>query len=530
LTTAVRLPRSPSSRSSPPFGSRLLGRPGEDVDRLALRMHVLLSLCMVVANLIGAAAVIVLTTAVLPDAEVVERPELAILNLAIATVFVVVAVTLALLWGRRQVLRRLRWLLVERRAPTEAEQRATLRLPAVLLRVQVVGWLAGLAFFTTLNGVIDPGLITHVGLTVAFGGAVTCTNAYLLSELVLRPVAARALAAGPPRRQFVPGVVPRALLGWLLGTAAPVIGLMIVAVAALIERDVSTNRLAVTILALGAITVGFGLIATLLAARAIADPIRSLRRALARVERGDLDAEVPVYDGTEIGLLQDGFNRMLAGLRERERVQDLFGRHVGADVARAALERGVELGGATCEVGVLFVDIVGSTTLAATRTPAEVVALLNRFFAVVVDVVDRHHGMINKFEGDAALAVFGAPIPVPDHGTCALAAARSLAARLREEVPECEAGIGVAVGTVVAGNIGEARRFEYTVIGDPVNEAARLTELAKDTPGRVLASAAAVDRASPDEAHHWRHGEAVTLRGRTEPTVLATPTAGHTRT
>ena len=142
----------------------------------------------------------------------------------------------------------------------------------------------------------------------------------------------------------------------------------------------------------------------------------------------------------------------------------------------------------------MFVDVIGSTTLAATRPPTEVVEVLNRFFAVVVDVVHRHGGFVNKFEGDAALAVFGAPVPLDDPAGAALAAARELAVRLDAEVEEIAAGIGASFGAAVAGNIGAEQRYEYTVIGDPVNEAARLTELAKDVPGRVVASETALGR------------------------------------
>jgi adenylate cyclase len=105
----------------------------------------------------------------------------------------------------------------------------------------------------------------------------------------------------------------------------------------------------------------------------------------------------------------------------------------------------------------------------------------------------------------------------------ALAAARTLAKRLRREVPELEAGIGVSGGTAVAGNVGAAKRFEYTVIGDPVNEAARLTELAKSVRGRVVANAALLKRACQAEAEHWEAGEAVTLRGLAGETCVATP-------
>jgi adenylate cyclase len=214
---------------------------------------------------------------------------------------------------------------------------------------------------------------------------------------------------------------------------------------------------------------------------------------------------------------------MAEGLSERERIRDLFGRHVGDDVAHAALEQDIELGGEVRKVAVLFVDIVSSTRLAGERPPHEVVELLNSFFEVVVDVVDEHGGFVNKFEGDAALAIFGAPIPLEDCTDRALAAARDLAKRLAEEVPDLRAGIGVSGGEVVAGNVGAEKRFEYTVIGDPVNEASRLSELAKQEEGGVLASADPVEQADEEEASRWTVGRSVKLWGRESETRLATP-------
>src|SRR5581483_8377499 len=126
---------------------------------------------------------------------------------------------------------------------------------------------------------------------------------------------------------------------------------------------------------------------------------------------------------------------------------------VGLHVAQQAIERGVHLGGEQVEAAMLFVDVIGSTELAASRPPAAVVSALNAFFAVVVEVVDRAGGFVNKFEGDAALCVFGAPVPRDDAATCALLAARLLHERLRD-VRGLSAAIGVSAGTVVAGNVG----------------------------------------------------------------------------
>ncbi|MEA2195741.1 MAG: adenylate cyclase [Solirubrobacteraceae bacterium] len=363
-----------------------------------------------------------------------------------------------------------------------------------------------------------------VAITVGLGAAATCAVAYLLAQRVLRPVAARALADHVPDDPALPGIAARLLLTWALGTGVPVLGLALVGAGELTGvLHASSDRIATTAVALGGIALVVGFAVTALTARSLADPLEAVRRAQAQVQRGETDVDVAVYDGSEVGLLQAGFNRMTGGLREREELRDLFGRQVGEDVARQALERGIKLGGEEVEVAVLFIDLVGSTELAHERPPAEVVELLNEFFCVVVDVADDAGGTVNKFVGDAALCVFGAPLDHDDAAGAALRAARAMRARLADEVPHCDVGIGVSAGTVVAGNIGAAERFEYTVIGDPVNEASRLTELAKGRASRILASGAAVQRASEDEARRWALGEPETLRGRAEPTTLAEP-------
>jgi len=356
-----------------------------------------------------------------------------------------------------------------------------------------------------------------------FGGVVTCAFVYLIAERQLRPAAARALAAGIGDRRLAPGITTRTLVAWAIGSAVPAFALVLTAISTLVERDFGRDQLALLVLVVGAVTVVVGALLVFLAARAIADPVVALRKAVSAVGDGDLDAEVTVYDGSEIGQLQAGFNDMVSGLREREHIRDLFGRQVGEEVARAALEQEVELGGETRAVAILFCDVVGSTAIAADRDPHDVVAMLNSFFGIVVGVVREHGGWVNKFEGDAALAVFGAPLEVDDPAGRALAAARELCRRLRDELDDLEAAIGVSYGEVVAGNIGEERRFEYTVIGDPVNEAARLTELAKSREGMLLASASAIEAAADGEAGSWELGEEVELRGRSRPTRLATP-------
>ena len=498
----------------------LFPSPGEPGAAISRRTQLQLIVSLTIANLVGTAVVFVLLGLVLPQPELDDETNTVMVNLVAAGIYVLFGLIVGTLWGMRRMRGLRRWLRSDRPATPE-EQLRVLRAPNRIVGIHAFLWGFGALAFGILNWTFSHELGQRVLLTVALGGLTTCAIAYLVTERVMRPAAARALAEGGGELTVAPGVKARALLAWVLGPAIPMVGLVLIALSTLIEGDFTADELAVAAIALCGVGLVIGLYITILAARAVADPIRSVRKAVGAVESGDLDVEVEVYDGSELGGLQAGFNRMVAGLRERERIHDLFGRHVGEDVAKAALEQDVELGGETREVSVLFVDMVGSTKLASERPPQEVVDTLNEFFTVVVDVVGRHGGWVNKFEGDAALAIFGAPVPLSDHASKALAAARELCDELGE-LEGFEAGIGVSSGEVVAGNIGEEQRFEYTVIGDPVNEAARLTELAKSE-GGVLGSDSAIERSSEDEAARWELGDPVELRGRSKPTRPAKP-------
>jgi adenylate cyclase len=504
----------------------LVGDPSVPGSRLARRVRWTTLLGIVLANAIGAVVVVSFAVWGLPKPALEDSTEPIIVNVAVAGVYLLVALVVGSAWGLRRIeggrygIRR--WL-TDDRTPTAPEVRQVLRAPLRLTVVQIALWGLAVVLFTALNLGYSALLALGVGLTVALGGMTTSAAAFLLCELALRPVASRALAAREDDRSRIPGVATRWLLAWALGTGVPVLGLILIAIVALTSVEIREQTLAITILALGGIGLLAGATVALLAAYATTHPVRSIRAGLQRVREGDLDAEVPVWDTTEMGLLQAGFNDMVSGLREREKIRDMFGRQVGEDVAQQALDDETTLGGEVREVAVLFVDIVGSTALAAERDPQDVVRLLNRFFAEVVDVVEDAGGWINKFEGDAALAIFGAPLPVDGSATCALKAARRLDERLRSEVGELQAGIGVAVGDAVAGNVGAEQRFEYTVIGDPVNEAARLTDLAKGQSPMVLASADAIAAADDAEAARWKLGDEVELRGRKKATQVACP-------
>jgi class 3 adenylate cyclase len=467
---------------------------------------------VLVANLVGVATVTMLLIGV--DDGGGSDGRTAVL---IATgCYLLVALPAATVAGLRRQGVTNRWL-VAGRQPTSAEAAHALRLPVDTALIAGAVWLLGAVLIGTVAAVAFPD--ARIGLRVAvatlLGGMATAGVTYLLVARAARAVTAIALAAHPPAGSLTLGVRPRLLLTWGLTSAVPMLGVVLLFLDP--TNPGGPGPGAVVFLALVALAVG-GL-ATLLTARAVGQPLRDLREAVRRVGEGEYGVSVEVDDAGEIGLLQEGVNRMAAGLAERERMRDLFGRHVGTTVAQQALATGVSLAGEERTVAALFVDIAGSTSLVRRTGPEEMVGLLNRFFEVVVEAIEEGGGLVNKFEGDAALCVFGAPVDHPDPAGAALAAARRICDAVRA-AGEVDVGVGVACGRVWAGQVGAASRLEYTVIGDPVNEAARLTELAKDHPCRAVASEPTVLAAAPGEREHWERDGEVELRGRGEPTRL----------
>ncbi len=321
----------------------------------------------------------------------------------------------------------------------------------------------------------------------------------LLTQRSLRPILVAA-TQGSEGVVIAPRVLTRLVGMWLMGCGLPcvaIVALIVIRSNGWIIQKTASVEMPILVVTLAAVLLGLPIM--ILTSRSISDPIREVVDAMAEVEQGRIDTFVGVYERSEIGRLQGGFNRMVAGIAERDRLRDLFGRHVGADVARRAIEEGTSLSGEVQEAAILFIDLVGSTTLAASRPPQEVAEVLNDFFRIVVGAVDERHGLINKFQGDAALAVFGAPLPADGAASAALATARSLRNQLRR-LPVVDFGIGVSAGPVFAGNIGAENRYEYTVVGDAVNEAARLADFAKGLDRRIVCSAAAIDRADAGRA------------------------------
>ena len=275
---------------------------------------------------------------------------------------------------------------------------------------------------------------------------------------------------------------------------------------------------------------GVGALATLVlglwALRRLTRPIALLTGGVSRVAAGDLSTPLRVASRDEVGRLTQAFNSMLEGLRQRDFIRSAFGRYVSPEVAQAILEspEGLQFGGTKRIVTVLMSDLRGYTRFAEQGAPEQVMEVLNGYLARMAEVVIAHGGTINEFIGDAIFAVYGAPVPHPDHAERAAATALAMQAALadinaehaRRALPAFEMGIGLHTGEAVVGNIGSEQRAKYAVVGSAVNVASRVESATVGgqvlLTARTLSELGALARVGPSTA--------LQVKGLSEPLVV----------
>ncbi|SDS28275.1 adenylate/guanylate cyclase domain-containing protein [Opitutus sp. GAS368] len=248
-------------------------------------------------------------------------------------------------------------------------------------------------------------------------------------------------------------------------------------------RELENIVLLISLAALAAAT-----IAALWIARGVSQPLQQLAGHTKLVAAGDYTRRIELPREDEIGQLATAFNHMTAGLAERDKVRDLLGKVVSPEIAAQLLQSDLQLGGEEREVTILFCDLRDFTTLSEKLPPTDVLALLNRYLDRMSTIIEQHGGVIDKYIGDAIMALFGAPVATPEAPERAIAAARDMARALdllnceldAEGKPTLAFGIGINTARVVAGNMGSKTRLNYTVLGDGVNLASRLEGLTKD--------------------------------------------------
>ena len=362
----------------------------------------------------------------------------------------------------------------------------------------------------------------HNGLFILAGSIVAVAYAAVLhffaAELALRPIMRDAVALLP---EGFPGQAVGVPLRWKLLGALPLInvitGVVVSGLSSTQRSSLADLGLDVGVAVVVAFTISLEL--TVLVTKSVLNPVNDLIEATERVKEGDLSARVPVLSGDELGALAGSFNEMLHGLEERERLREAFGSYVDPDVAQRVIRDGALLEGEEVEVSVLFVDIRDFTPFAENASAREAVGRLNEFFGIVVPILAEHGGHANKFIGDGMLGVFGAPEKRSDHADRAVEAACAIANAVEGTF---EIGIGVNSGPVLAGSIGGGGRLEFTVIGDPVNVAARVERVTREMGDVVLITEATRCLLTRKEIAVDERGE-MPLKGRTDPVQLYAP-------
>jgi adenylate cyclase len=385
-----------------------------------------------------------------------------------------------------------------------AARRRVINLPWWAVALGGPGWFLCVPVFLLAlwraPGVLDPRVFLHLPISFAISAMIAITQGFFITEILsqrlLYPVFFQ--DAVPAR---TPGALALSLRGrgllWAISAGVCPIGSLLLLL--LIPGDQAGDVRGFA-LAVGTIGIVFGLVTAWLLGRLVAEPVDELRQAAHAVARGDLETRIDMLRADDFGPLIDEFNRMIVGLREKNRMEETFGRHVGQQVARQILQSHPGLGGVEEEVTVVFVDIRNFTARCAACPAEQIVSTLNIFLTEMVEVIEqRNGGIVNKFLGDGLMAIFASWTGRPDHADAAVSAGREMLARLDTvnaqltalDQPPMAIGIGIHNGRAIVGSIGSPRRMEYTAIGDTVNVASRVEGLTKTVGEPLVMTAAA---------------------------------------
>lgn len=292
------------------------------------------------------------------------------------------------------------------------------------------------------------------------------------------------------------------------------------ALAGAIDAEARSLQRALALAALLTLCAALG--AAALGARGVARPLSALAAAVRRVGKGDFDVRAAPGGADEIGEVSRAVNEMIAGLKEGVFVKNTFKRYLSASVVDQIIKdpASLKLGGQERELTVFFSDMSGFTELSERMEPAKLVGLINEYLSAMTDSIFLQEGTLDKYEGDAVMAFWGAPLAQADHARRACWAALDNRSRLKElcrdwerrGLPSFDIRIGINTGSMIVGNVGSAARMEYTVLGDAVNTGSRLEQLNKSYGTHILISEATRDAAGG--AVETREVDLIELRGK----------------
>gem|GEM_PF-418447 len=394
---------------------------------------------------------------------------------------------------------------------TQARRRL-IHLPWFAAAICGLAWFACIPVFIgallQVQNPLDPRLLWHLPISFCVSGFIAVTHSFFLVELAsqwgLFPVFFRDERADRTPNIFTLSLRGRGIVWAVSASICPIVSLLLLLLA---PRSPATNAASLAIF-VGVIGIAFGIFTALMMSRLVAKPIDQLRMAADAVSRGNLALDLRdagARRADEFGRLLCEFDRMVHELRDKEKLRQTFGLHVGRRAAERILARDPGLSGVEEEITVMFADMRSWTARASASPPAEILEIMNDFFRVSVRAVEEEHrGMVNKYLGDGFMAIFGAGDSSPNHACDAVSAGREilravnelndgLAAKGRTPV---QVGIGIHSGPAIVGSVGSPQRLEFTAIGNTVNVASRIQGLTKTVGRPLLVTKAVRDRSA----------------------------------
>ena len=309
-------------------------------------------------------------------------------------------------------------------------------------------------------------------------------------------------------RSFLEQVSRRIIEGYLIFSLGPVVFMLMVVVRFQLEGYFS-GGVSAEVAYIGIFCVVTAALVAIRFTRGLSEDTKAMIKGLRQIEQGEFDARLAVRRSDEFGEMSDSINHMAKGLQQRERIQEAFGRFVDPQVAEAFIEKHIrqdqalQMGGERRQVVILMSDIRDFTPLSESMPAEDLIYLLNGYFTEMVTAITEHGGVVDKFIGDAVMAVFGLLDEGKQPALAAVRAAEAMQERLARynqslDGPPIRTGIGIHSGEVVAGYLGSAQRLEYTVIGSPVNIAARIEFHARGERPALLFSQEIADAVAGD--------------------------------
>ena len=392
---------------------------------------------------------------------------------------------------------------------TQARRRL-IHLPWFAAAICGVAWYLCIPVFIgallQIQNPLEPGLLWHLPISFCVSGFIAVTHSFFLVELASQwgtfPFFFRDARADRTPNIFTLSLRGRGIVWAVSASICPIASLLLLLVA---PRSPATNEAWLAVF-VGVIGIAFGMFTAVMMSRLVAKPIDKLRAAADAVSRGNLSVDLGragARRADEFGQLLCEFDQMVQELREKEKLRQTFGLHVGRRAAERILARDPGLSGVEEEITVMFVDMRSWTARANASPPAEIVEIMNHFFRVSVRAVEEEHrGMVNKYLGDGFMAIFGAGDSDSNHARDAVSAGRGILAAVNELNEKLsvqgrapiQIGIGIHSGPAIVGSIGSPQRLEFTAIGNTVNVASRVQGLTKRVGRPLLVTAAVRDQ------------------------------------